>query len=222
MPVSIIIPALNEEKNIKSCLDALQLYRKQGNEIIVVDGGSADRTCEMAKALADHVVSSSAGRAKQMNTGAACAKYNTLWFIHADTLVPANAVEKIDAALKQYDWGRFNVKLSGSHWFFRIIETMMNLRSCLTGIATGDHGIFVKREIFLSVKAYPEIPLMEDIELSTKLKKLSKPACLKEKLITSSRRWEDKGMMQTVFLMWKLRLLYFIGVSADKLVQQYK
>lgn len=222
MPVSVIIPVINEEKNIRSCLDALQLYRKQGHEVIVVDGGSEDQTCNIAEALADKVVKSEKGRAKQMNNGAVIANHEALWFLHADTLITENAISKIETALVNNDWGRFNVKLSGSHWLFRIIETMMNVRSCMTGIATGDQGIFVKRDIFKSVKTYSEIPLMEDIELSRKLKKISRPVCLKEVLTTSSRRWEEKGIMQTVFLMWKLRLLYFMGVSAEKLAQHYK
>jgi rSAM/selenodomain-associated transferase 2 len=222
MPVSIIIPVLNEEKNIKLCLESLQRFRKQGHEVIVTDGGSEDQTCNIAKTLADKVVTSAKGRALQMNLGAAGASHDVLWFLHADTRVTENAIAKIETALLNNDWGRFNVKLSGSHWLFRIIETMMNIRSCVTGIATGDQGIFVKRNIFESVKAYPEIALMEDIELSRKLKKISKPVCLNEVLTTSSRRWEEKGIMQTVFLMWKLRLLYFMGVSAEKLARHYK
>ena len=221
MSVSIIIPVLNEEKSIRAVLERLQPFRRQGCEVIVVDGGSEDQTCVLAHGLADKVVSSAKGRALQMNHGAANATHDVLWFLHADSLAPDSAIEKIESSLANRDWGRFNVKLSGSHRFFRIIETMMNLRSCITGIATGDQGIFVKRDAFFSVNGFPDIPLMEDIELSQNLKKSSKPACLKDKLITSSRRWEKKGIVSTVMLMWKLRFLYFIGVTADKLARQY-
>ena len=157
-----------------------------------------------------------------MNSGAAYAHYDILWFLHADTLISDNSVEQIQQSLNINDWGRFNIKLSGSNILFRLIEKMMNVRSCLTGIATGDQGIFVKKDIFTAVNGYPNIPLMEDIEISKKLKSISRPICIKEKLTTSSRRWEEKGILSTVLLMWKFRLLYWLGVSADKLAAQYK
>lgn len=222
MFVSIIIPVINEESSIKELLQQLQRYRKQGHEVIVVDGGSRDKTVSISNSLADKVITSEAGRASQMNSGAACAHYDVLWFLHADTLISDNAVEQIQQALNKNDWGRFNVKLSGSNILFRLIEKMMNVRSCLTGIATGDQGIFVKKDIFNAVNGYPNIPLMEDIEISKKLKLISRPICIKEKLTTSSRRWEEKGILSTVLLMWKFRLLYWLGVSADKLASQYK
>jgi len=222
MFVSIIIPVLNEEGSIKNLLQQLQVYRQQGHEIIVVDGGSKDNTCSISSPLSDKVITSESGRATQMNNGVTQSRHDILWFLHADTSIPNNAVEKIQLALNKNDWGRFNVKLSGSHIFFRIIEIMMNIRSCAVGIATGDQAIFVKREIFESINGYSNIPLMEDIDLSKRLKNISKPVCLKELLTTSSRRWEENGILSTVFLMWKLRFLYWIGVSADKLVIQYK
>ena len=222
MFVSIIIPVLNEEVSIKELLQQLQVYRQQGHEVIVVDGGSHDNTRSVADSLSDKVISSEAGRALQMNNGATQSRHEALWFLHADTLIPVNAIEQIQQALDKSGWGRFNVKLSGSHILFRIIETMMNVRSCIFGIATGDQGIFVKRKIFESINGYSNIPLMEDIDLSKKLKNRSKPVCLKESLTTSSRRWQENGILATVFLMWKLRFLYWFGVSADKLVVQYK
>jgi len=222
MFVSIIIPVLNEENSIKDLLHQLQTYRQQGHEVIVVDGGSNDNTCSISKPLSDKVITSESGRALQMNNGAAHSENDILWFLHADTLISDKAIESIQQALNENDWGRFNVKLSGSHILFRLIEKMMNIRSCLTGIATGDQGIFVKKHVFNAVNGYPNIPLMEDIEISKKLKLISRPVCIKEKLTTSSRRWEEKGILSTVLLMWKFRLLYWLGVSADKLAAQYK
>ena len=222
MFVSIIIPVLNEESSIKDLLHQLQTYRQQGHEVIVVDGGSNDNTCSISKPLSDKVITSESGRALQMNNGAAHSENDILWFLHADTLIFDKSVEQVQQALNKNDWGRFNVKLSGSHILFRLIEKMMNVRSCLTGIATGDQGIFVKKYVFNAVNGYPNILLMEDIEISKKLKLISRPICIKEKLTTSSRRWEEKGILSTVLLMWKFRLLYWLGVSADKLAVQYK
>lgn len=222
MLVSIIIPTLNEEGSINRLLQQLQMYRQQGHEVIIVDGGSKDNTCSISKKLSDKLIESNPGRAAQMNTGAEEASNNILWFLHADTFLPENAIEPIQKTLIHYDWGRFNIKLSGSNSLFRIIEKMINLRSCFVGIATGDQGIFVKRETFKRVNGYSILPLMEDVDLSKKLKIISKPACLKERLITSSRRWERNGILSTVFLMWRLRFLFWIGVSADKLAVQYR
>ncbi len=222
MFVSIIIPVLNEENSIKELLQQLQVCRQQGHEVIVVDGGSHDNTHSVADSLSDKVISSEAGRALQMNNGATQSRHEVLWFLHADTLIPENAIEQIQQALNKSDWGRFNVKLSGSHILFRIIEAMMNVRSCVSGIATGDQGIFVKRKVFRQVNEYSNIPLMEDVDLSRKMKKLSKPVCLKYTLITSSRRWEKNGISSTILLMWKLRFLYWIGVSPEYLVRQYR
>jgi len=222
MPVSIIIPALNEEYSIQELLQQLQIFRNNGHEVVLVDGGSNDHTIAKSTTLTDQVITSSPGRAVQMNKGVSKARHDIIWFLHADTLVPENAIENIEQALNINEWGRFNIKLSGSHLLFRIIEKMINVRSCLSGIASGDQGIFVKRDIFDSVKGFSEIPIMEDIELSKKLKKISKPICLKNKLVTSSRRWEKNGILATILLMWRLRFLYFIGSSPDKLARFYK
>ena len=222
MFISIIIPTLNEEDVIQTLLQQLQTYRQQGHEVIVVDGGSHDNTRSVADSLSDKVISSEAGRALQMNNGATQSRHEALWFLHADTLIPETAIEQIQQALNKSGWGRFNVKLSGSHILFRIIETMMNVRSCVSGIATGDQGIFVKRKVFGQVNEYSNIPLMEDVDLSRKLKKLSKPVCLKYTLMTSSRRWEKNGISSTILLMWKLRFLYWVGVSPEHLARQYR
>ena len=222
MKVSIIIPCFNEAQNIEKTLLPLQKYRESGSEIIVVDGGSRDNTIEFAQPLADKLLISKPGRATQMNIGAEQSEAETLLFLHADTLLPESMDRLLSKALAEgYQWGRFNVRLSGSHFVFRIIETLMNWRSCLTGIATGDQAIFVKREIFEQIKGFPEIKLMEDIVLSKKLKRLSRPACIQQRVITSSRKWENNGIIKTVLLMWRLRLQYFFGVSADKLHAKY-
>lgn len=222
MLISIIIPALNEESAIQTLLKQLQVHRQQGHEVIVVDGGSSDNTVSISELLSDKVFTSKMGRAMQMNSGALEAKHDVFWFLHADTLIPENAIENIQQALAILEWGRFNVKLSGSNVLFRLIERMINFRSCLSSIATGDQGVFVKRKTFELVNGYSNISLMEDVDLSKKLKKISKPVCLKDSLITSSRRWERDGILLTVLLMWRLRFLYWLGVSADKLAAQYK
>ncbi len=222
MLISIIIPTLNEEASIEGFLQQLQLYRQQGHEVIIVDGGSHDKTIFISSALADKVIVSESGRARQMNLGAKHAEHDVLWFLHADSIIHKNSIYLIQNALMNTDWGRFNVRLSGTHFLFRIIEKMMNIRSRIFAIATGDQGIFVKKTVFDSVGGYSNIPLMEDITLSKHLKKISRPMCVNSSLITSSRRWEEKGIISTVLLMWRLRFLYWLGVSADRLALQYK
>lgn len=222
MKLSIIIPVYNEVEHIVSSLRQLQNYRLQGHEVIVVDGGSQDNTFDCAVGLVDKLLVSKPGRAMQMNIGAEQASGDVLVFLHADTKLPEKANSLIANALDQgYQWGRFNVQLSGKHFLFRIIEAMMNWRSCVTGIATGDQVIFVRRAVFGQAGTYPEIKLMEDIELSKRLKRFGKPVCIKQRVTTSSRKWEKNGIVKTVLLMWQLRLLYFFGVSADKLFSLY-
>lgn len=221
--LSIIIPVLNEEKNLANTLNQLQAFRCSGHEIIVVDGGSADNSLMLAHDGADTVIVSKAGRALQMNSGASAASGDVLLFLHADTVLPENAAQMIFSFNHGINfWGRFDVRLSSNKMIFRLIEWMMNLRSRLTAIATGDQAIFIERILFEKVGGFPEIDLMEDVALSQQLKKLSRPACLKQKVVTSSRRWETKGVVATVLLMWKLRLYYFLGVSPDKLSQLYR
>ncbi|MDT8451945.1 MAG: TIGR04283 family arsenosugar biosynthesis glycosyltransferase [Gammaproteobacteria bacterium] len=222
MKLSIIIPVYNEAENIIALLRRLQSYRLQGHEVIVVDGGSRDNSFECAVGMVDKLLMSKPGRAMQMNIGAEQASGEVLVFLHADTELPPQVNNLIvDAMNNKNQWGRFNVRLSGRHRMFRIIETMMNWRSCLTGIATGDQVIFVRRNVFMQAGGYPEIKLMEDIELSKKLKTFSKPACIKNPVTTSSRRWEKNGIVKTTLLMWQLRLLYFLGVPPDKLFTRY-
>ena len=223
MKVSIIIPVLNEAEHIADTLKSLDAYRRQGHEVIVIDGGSNDDTVSITQQYADKVLHSDAGRAIQMNSGIDEAQGDALLFLHADTRLPGDAVSKVINAIEDgYFWGRFNVRLSGKHFMFRIIERMMNMRSCITGVATGDQAIFVGLESIEIVGTYPQLPLMEDVVFSKRLRKLGWPACIKQQVVTSSRHWEDKGILRTMLLMWRLRLLFFLGVSADKLARQYQ
>ncbi|HHB92271.1 MAG TPA: glycosyltransferase [Thioploca sp.] len=222
MKISIIIPTLNEQTIIAQNLLALQPLRKIGHEIIVVDGGSSDNTCQIAKTLADKILLSELGRANQMNLGAESAQHKILLFLHADTFLPINATSLISQNLtEEYKWGRFNVRLSGTNRLLRIVEKLINWRSCWTGIATGDQAIFVQRDLYQQVQGFPNIPLMEDIAFSKRLKKYSSLICIKEPVITSSRRWEQNGIFRTILLMWKLRLAYALGVDPHRLKKYY-
>ncbi|MFC1630396.1 MAG: TIGR04283 family arsenosugar biosynthesis glycosyltransferase [Arenicellales bacterium] len=223
MKISIIIPVRNEAENIGRLLHELQEYRDRGHELIVVDSGSEDETVCIARPLADYLLEAPAGRARQMNAGARIANGDVLWFLHADSQAPDYADELIKNALTNSasTWGRFDIRLSGSNWSLRIVESMMNLRSRLTGIATGDQAIFIHHDLFDKVGGFPDQCLMEDVEISKMLKKFQAPVSLREKLVTSSRRWEQNGVLRTIFLMWLLRAAYFFGVPAEKLCIRY-
>lgn len=222
--ISIIIPTLNEERVLPLTLSHLQNLRRQQVEIIVVDGGSTDNTAVCTEGLVDRLVFSKAGRAAQLNKGAQVAQGPLLLFLHADTLAPKQLVQLLNQPLikKRSDvWGRFNVKLDGEHFLFRIIEMMMNGRSCFTGIVTGDHAMFVSRKLFKQVDGYPVIELMEDIAISKKLKRINRPICIKQAVVTSSRRWEQAGIINTIFKMWLFRLAYFFKVPPAILSKKY-
>jgi rSAM/selenodomain-associated transferase 2 len=212
--LSVVVPALNEARGIRAALEALAPLRARGHEVIVVDGGSSDGTTRLAVGLCDQVLNARRGRAVQMNAGARAARGDVLVFLHADTRLPADFVIP-ESSL----WGRFDVRIEGRHPLLRVVGWSMNLRSRLTGIATGDQAMFVRRELF---PGFPEIALMEDIALSRRLKRLGRPTCLRQKVLTSGRRWESRGVLRTVFLMWSLRLLYFLGASPDRLRRLYK
>ncbi len=213
--LSVVVPALNEAAGIRAALEALAPLRSRGHEVIVVDGGSSDRTPELAAGLCDRVLSAPRGRALQMNAGARVATGDVLVFLHADTRLPPRADQLI---LNSSMWGRFDVQIDGRHPLLKVVAWTMNLRSRLSGIATGDQAIFVRRDAF---PGYPEIALMEDIALSRILKKRGPPACLRERALTSGRRWESRGVLRTILLMWRLRLLYFLGVSPERLARRY-
>jgi len=219
MKLSIIIPALNEASNIESLLAQLS---GEDIELIVVDGGSDDQTAQRASAHAK-LVHSSAGRAIQMNAGAAAASGDWLWFLHADTQIIEPIKNYIDD-MWQSDvlWGRFAVRLDDSRWIFRVIERFMNVRSCFTSVATGDQGLFVNKRLFDELGGFPEIPLMEDVAISKRLRKVMPVHCSSLRLMTSARRWQQGGVLKTIFLMWWLRLAYVIGVSPAQLVKWYR
>ncbi|MCF6204791.1 MAG: TIGR04283 family arsenosugar biosynthesis glycosyltransferase [Methylococcaceae bacterium] len=216
--ISIIIPTLNEQNNIQLCLEALQPLRNK-SEIIVVDGRSIDETVEISKLLANSVIISAKGRARQMNAGAEKAKGEILVFLHADTFLPENALELFDQ-LNQ-GWGRFNIQLNGTSVMLKVISAFMNWRSRITGIATGDQVIFVNKQLFNIVGGYPDIALMEDISLCAKLKKIKPPICLNAKVVSSGRRWEQFGVLKTIFLMWSIRIRYFLGENPETLSVLY-
>ena len=221
--LSVIVPVLNEANTIEACLRALVPLRARGVEVIVADGGSTDRTPALAAPLCDRVVPGARGRALQMNAGAAQACGDVLLFLHADVLLPADADRLILTSMRetQRRWGRFDVRLSGSHPLLRTVAFMMNLRSRLTGIATGDQCLFVERTLFDRLGGFAPIPLMEDVELSARLKRSDRPVCLREHVVASSRRWEAQGMLRTILMMWRLRLAFFLGASPDRLVRIY-
>ena len=220
--LSIIIPALNECAAIGPTLACLQAARGRGHEVILVDGGSSDGTPARCTGQVDRLLFSARGRARQMNTGAALAQGDVLLFLHADTLAPDDVDRLIAAALAQEPgWGHFDVRLSGRQPLLRLVERLMNLRARLSGIATGDQGLFVPRDWFMSLGGFPDQPLMEDIVFSKRLKHLGRPHCLKHRLLTSSRRWESHGVVRTVIKMWWLRAAFFVGVPASRLARLY-
>lgn len=221
MQFSIIIPTLNEAAGIQQHLQALQPLKNQC-EIIIADGGSQDETIAIAKSLSDRVFTVPKGRARQMNAGVVCSTGEVLIFLHADTYLPGNALSIIKHGINTgYCWGRFNIHLTGRNLMLEIIAYMMNWRSRLTGIATGDQVLFMTRHAFESIGGYPDIPLMEDIAICNKLKQLGKPLCLSAKVISSGRRWQQFGIFKTILLMWWLRLLFFFDFNPKQLAKLY-
>lgn len=221
--ISVVVPALDEAAEIAATLSALAPLRGRGHEVIVVDGGSTDGTPELAAPLADRVVRSARGRAAQQNAGAREARGGVLLFLHADTRLAEGADRAVLEGLRRSGrgWGRFDVRLSGGHPALRVVERMISLRSRATGIATGDQAIFVRREWFEAAGGFPEIPLMEDVALSRALKRRGRPLCLRESVVTSSRRWEERGIARTILLMWRLRLAYALGADPERLARKY-
>jgi rSAM/selenodomain-associated transferase 2 len=224
LQLSIIIPTLNEVRTIEFFLQRLSALRKRGAEVIIVDGGSDEGTLEIARRFSDQTLSSPPGRAVQMNAGAALAKGQILLFLHADSVLPEDTDHLITQALKKTArvWGRFDIRIDSAHPVLRIVAMMINLRTRMTGIATGDQAIFVRSEIFNSIGGYPTIALMEDIALSKLLLAKSKPVSIDARVTTSARRWTKNGIFRTIILMWRLRLCYFFGTDPKRLAHLYE
>jgi len=221
MRISVIVPTLNEERNIGTTIETLKPLRP--DEVIVTDGGSADRTREICQSLGVNTLSAPRGRGRQMNEAARQTTGDILLFLHADTRLPLTALDDIRAALRDPHCvgGRFDIKLDTDLWMLRVIGKMISLRSRLTKVATGDQAIFVRRDIFEQIGGYPDIPLMEDVALSRALKRAGKVACLRSRVITSARRWEMEGVWHTIVKMWTLKSLYLLGISPSRLKRYY-
>ncbi len=222
MKLSIVVPILNEAEQLPDLLGHLLPFAHLGAQIILVDGGSHDGSADMATAAGFAVIESPPGRAKQMNTGAHASTGEVLLFLHADTRLPDGAMLAIERAMRTHQWGRFDVHIVGRPLLLRLVAALMNWRSRLSGIATGDQGIFVRRCLFDDFGGYPEQPLMEDIDLCRRLKKIGKPACLRLRVFTSGRRWEQRGVWRTILLMWWLRWRYWQGTPVEDLAKAYR
>jgi rSAM/selenodomain-associated transferase 2 len=221
MKLSIVMPVLDEADGIVEALAALALLRARGVEIVVSDGDSSDATAALARPLADVVLAAPRGRGRQMNAGAAASCGDVLLFLHADTRLPPDADALISDGLSRTGrtWGRFDVRIAGAHWLFPVIAAAMNLRSRVTGIATGDQAIFMTRPAF--GPGFPDLPLMEDVAVTRRLKGIGPPLCIAAPVVTSGRRWEKHGVTRTILLMWWLRFAYFLGANPARLAQSY-
>ncbi|MGC8121035.1 TIGR04283 family arsenosugar biosynthesis glycosyltransferase [Marinobacter sp. VGCF2001] len=222
--LAIIVPVLNEMQGINALLDHLRFWQRRGAEVIVVDGGSNDNSEAVIRSRGFTVIRSAQGRALQMNAGANASTAPYLLFLHADTRLPEHADARIFAHLRTslLAWGRFDVRIEGRSRLLPLIGTLMNIRSRLTGIATGDQALFLTRALFNKVGGFPEQPLMEDVEFSKRLKHIVPPVCLRDQVVTSGRRWDERGSWRTILLMWQLRWAYWRGVPADQLAARYQ
>ncbi len=221
--LSIIIPTLNEADGIVDALNALSQLRANGAEVIIADGESRDRTAELARPRCDKLVEAPRGRAAQMNAGAQVATGGVLLFLHADTRLPKEADRVVTEGLatSKHRWGRFDVTIAGRSALLPVVASLMNWRSRLTGIATGDQAMFADRRAFAQVGGFPDVPLMEDIILSRRLRQISTPLCLKARVVTSGRRWDEHGPIRTILLMWRLRAAHSLGADPHTLARAY-
>lgn len=222
--LAIIVPVLNEITVLPALLRHLQHWQQRGAEVVLVDGGSTDATVTTARASGFRVITAPAGRAGQMNAGARASHSPNLLFLHADTRLPDNADQYLACtfATTPLIWGRFDVVIEGTSRLLPLVARLMNLRSRLTGIATGDQALFITRELFDRVGGFPEQPLMEDVEISRRLKPFCAPQCLSQKVVTSGRRWDSRGALRTIVLMWQLRWAYWRGTPAKQLAERYR
>ncbi len=224
MRLSIVVPLLNERTQLPRLIEHLTPLRDRDDcEILLVDGGSEDGSAELVAEAGFRVLTAPRGRALQMNAGAAASSGDTLLFLHADTRLPDNVLSLVERALADgKSWGRFDLRIGGDSFWFPMIAALINWRSCLTGIATGDQAMFVRRDVYEWVGGFPVQPLMEDIELSKRLRRHSRPACLRARAVTSGRRWQRYGVVRTILLMWRLRFDYWRGVPAKVLARRYE
>ncbi len=226
MKIAIVVPVFNESLVLPGLIGDLTALKQGANpdfELVFVDGGSVDGTVALIQIAGLRVINSCKGRAWQMNAGATQTTGDVLLFLHADTQLPQNAL----AAIKSYltgniCWGRFDVRIAGKPWMLGVVARMMNWRSRLSGIATGDQAMFMKRSAYQAIGGFPELALMEDIEASRRLRQLSRPACIVSPVITSGRRWETRGVWTTIFLMWRLRWAYWRGQNPKLLAELYR
>lgn len=218
----IVVPVLDEAATLAPRLNALEVFRRRGARVVVVDGGSQDDTLAIARERADLAFPAPRGRAAQMNAGAAACPAGVFLFLHADTVLPDDADLLVRrATLGPFAWGRFDVHIDSPRRALRVVAASMNLRSRWSGIATGDQALFVRHELFERVGGFPDLPLMEDIAISRLLKRHGRPACLRDRVVTSGRRWERHGVWRTIFLMWRLRAAYFLGADPRELAIRY-
>ena len=225
MRLGVVVPMLDEAAGLPKLLPQLLALQRQGAAVLVVDGGSRDGSCERVEAAGLALLHAARGRARQMNAGAAAVPGDVLLFLHADSQLPPGAVAGITHGLRPEIpnvWGRFDVRIAGRPRMLRVVATLMNWRSRVTGIATGDQGLFMTREAFRQVGGFPDQPLMEDIDICTRLRHLSAPLCLPGPLVTSGRRWETRGVWRTIWLMWRLRLDHWRGVPVAQLAERYR
>ena len=234
MKLAIIVPVFNEGAALAVRLQALQTLRARGAQVVVVDGGDgsnpeqigllADKNLEQIGPLADLVLQAPLGRAAQMNAGvwALCQiapqitpQPDALLFLHADTQLPPDADGLIAAALQHHAWGRFDVHIQGQSAWLPLVAALMNLRSRLSGMATGDQALFVRRRVFEKLGGFAPLPLMEDLEICQRLQGVSAPACLKERVTTSGRRWDEHGAWRVIALMWRLRAAWYAANRND-------
>lgn len=222
MQLAIVVPVLNEAVNIPALAAHLRALIAADHEVVLVDGGSSDDTVDLARQAGLRVIEAARGRARQMNAGACATTSPGLLFLHADTCLPKNACEQVLQALQTQTWGRFDVCIDGQARMLRVVAMLMNWRSRLTGIATGDQAMFMTRQAYERVGGFPDQPLMEDIAMSVALKAISKPLCLRQHVVTSGRRWEQRGVWRTIFLMWRLRWAYWLGAKPADLARAYR
>lgn len=229
--LSIVLPVLNEARVLPDVLARLQAWRPAGVEVVLADGGSSDGSRTMVDGLYDVWVNAPAGRARQMNAGAAVARGAAFLFLHADTELPLQALPVLHALLGETGeagenaavmWGRFDVDIAGDSLLLPVVATLINWRSRLTHVSTGDQALFVTRSAFNHVGGFPDQPLMEDVEICKRLRRIVRPQCLSLRVRTSGRRWDANGAWRTIVLMWRLRWLYFRGADPARLAQIYR